>query len=97
MTPTMTQVGDQMPKGSLYGTRDKYIHTEGTIATVQLTSTENHPFTGVFQGADHGIIRLSFAAEPNAKKKNTTPGMGLKFLRDGMDSVNLVAMYSVDG
>lgn len=23
--------------------------------------------------------------------------MGLKFLRDGMDSVNLVAMYSVDG
>ena len=25
------------------------------------------------------------------------PGMGLKFLRDGVDSANLVAMYSVDG
>jgi hypothetical protein len=86
-----------MPKGALYGTRSKYIHTEGTIATVKLTSTGAHPFTGIFKGADHGIVRLSFAAEPNAKEKNTTPGMGLKFLRDGMDSVNLVAMYSVDG
>lgn len=25
------------------------------------------------------------------------PGLGLKFLRDGVDSANLVAMYSVDG
>jgi hypothetical protein len=86
-----------MPKGTLYGTRSKYIHTEGTIATVKLSSTGSHPFTGIFKGADHGIVRLSYAAEPNVKDKNTTPGMGLKFLIDGMDSVNLVAMYSVDG
>lgn len=25
------------------------------------------------------------------------PGMGLKFLRDGMQSANLVSMYSVNG
>mmetsp|Transcript_5 Transcript_5/g.12 ORF Transcript_5/g.12 Transcript_5/m.12 type:complete len:93 (-) Transcript_5:448-726(-) len=25
------------------------------------------------------------------------PGMGVKFLRDGADSANFVAMYSVDG
>lgn len=86
-----------MPKGSLYGTRSKYIHTEGTIATVKLTNSGSHPFTGVFKGGDHGVVRLSFAAKPDPKVLNTTPGMGLKFLRDGIDSVNLVAMYSVDG
>ena len=37
------------------------------------------------------------ALEPDTSKLNTAPGMGLKFLRDGMDSANLVAMYSVDG
>ena len=37
------------------------------------------------------------AAEPNPKELALAPGMGLKFLRDGMDSASLVAMYSVDG
>ena len=41
--------------------------------------------------------RLSLALEPDTEELNTAPGMGLKFLRDGMDSANLVAMYSVDG
>ena len=41
--------------------------------------------------------RLSLALEPDTEKLNTAPGMGLKFLRDGVDSANLVAMYSVDG
>jgi len=27
----------------------------------------------------------------------TAPGIGVKFLRDGIDSANFVAMYSVDG
>jgi len=35
------------------------------------------------------------AGQPSATK--TTPGFGLKFLRDGMDSSNLVAMFSVEG
>ena len=45
----------------------------------------------------HLFSRLSLALEPDTEKLNTAPGMGLKFLRDGMDSANLVAMYSVDG
>ena len=43
------------------------------------------------------LSRLSLALEPDTEKLNTAPGMGLKFLRDGVDSANLVAMYSVDG
>jgi hypothetical protein len=27
MTPTISQVGDEMPKGAIYGTRSKLIHS----------------------------------------------------------------------
>ena len=37
------------------------------------------------------------AKEPVSTVQETAPGMGLKFLRDGMHSANLVAMYSVNG
>ena len=39
------------------------------------------------------FCRLSLALEPNTEKMNTAPGMGLKFLRDGVDSANLVADF----
>ena len=48
-------------------------------------------------GLDHGIIRMSLATEPDPDVKKTVPGMGLKFLRDGIDSGNLVAMFSLQG
>lgn len=97
MSPTVTQIGDQMPKGALYGTRSKLIHSQGAVATVKLTNSGNHPFTGIFTGSDHGVVRLSAAAEPNSNEQLLAPGLGLKFLRDGIDSASLVAMYSVDG
>lgn len=47
---------------------------------------------------------MSCAIEPDYKKTsaagadgNFVPGFGLKFLRDGHQSANLVAMYGVDG
>ena len=64
----------------------------------------NGGFTGLFNGADHGVIRLSAAKQPDYSKKtaagaldNFTPGFGLKFLRDNRPSANLVAMFGVDG
>jgi hypothetical protein len=56
-----------MPKGQLYGTRSKLIHSQGAVATVKLTNSGQHPFTGIFTGSDHGVVRLSAAAEPNPK------------------------------
>jgi hypothetical protein len=73
------------------------IHSVGTVAQVKLTSNGQHPFTGIFEGADNGFVRFSAAAKPDIKVKELTPAMGLKFLRDDMDSASLVAMYSVDG
>lgn len=97
MDPTFDTPGDSLPKGQIYGTRAKYIHTVGSIAEVKWESVGNHPYTGLFKGADNGFARLSFAKEPSPKSLNTAPGMGIKFLRDGIDSGNFVAMYSVDG
>jgi hypothetical protein len=69
----------------------------GSIAKVKWVSTGDHPYTGVFKGSDQAYARLSLAREPNPKKLTTTPGMGLKFLRDGVDSGDMVAMIGVDG
>jgi len=100
MCPTMRTQGDELPweRGlGFYKWRKKYIHTVGTVGQVEWRSIGDHPYTGIFQGATQGIVRFSMAKEPTASSNNTTPGLGLKFLRNGMDSANLVAMYSVNG
>tara|TARA_B110000285_G_C14546822_1_gene347394 strand:+ start:300 stop:512 length:213 start_codon:yes stop_codon:yes gene_type:complete len=46
----------------------------------------------VFTGADYGLLRFSSASEPSKYGlSGLGPGFGLKFLKDGVDSSNLVA------
>ena len=78
-----------------WGLRKKYIHSVGAVGKVKFQTRGNHPYTGIFKGADHGIVRFSSAVNPEGGY--LAPGMGLKFLRDGIDSANLVAMYSTAG
>ena len=80
-----------------HGHRRKLIHSVGVVGKVEWKSVGSHPYTGVFTGAQNCLIRLSLASQPKPEVKKTTPGFGLKFLRDGMDSGNFVAMDSVDG
>lgn len=75
--------------------RSKWIHSVGATGGVRFESTNDHPYTGLFQGAEHGIIRFSSAKAPDSS--GVTPGMGVKFFRDGRPSANFVAMYSLDG
>ena len=103
MMPTMQWVGDTF-QSEFFGARNKYIHTVGNTATIKFVPNANNVYTGVFEGSDHGILRLSTAVKPKVAKKDAagamydfTPGFGLKFLRDGVPSANLVAMHSVDG
>jgi len=53
-------------------------------------------FTGLFQGADYGIVRISAAKQYDttqaAAAGSFTPGMGVKMLRDNVPSANFVAM-----
>merc|ERR1712126_410983 len=96
MCPTFRTPGDELPiEGGGY--REKYIHTVGTVGQVEWKDLGGHSYTGIFKGASNGYARLSVAKEPVSTVQETAPGMGLKFLRDGMHSANLVAMYSVNG
>ena len=96
MSATMLTHSDAMPS-PWTGERNKYIHSVGVVAKCKFQSSGQHPFTGIFEGADHGIVRLSVAQEPNKDVQNIAPGIALKFMRDGLESVSLVSMYSVDG
>merc|ERR1712038_1171499 len=100
MCPTIRAPGDELPweEGIISdGTRFKYIHTVGAVGQVQWVDRGGHSYSGLFTGATKGVVRFSLAKEPSPPSLNTAPGMGLKFLRDGVDSANLVAMYSVNG
>jgi len=97
MCPVFRTPGDELPDQGDGTTRAKVIHTVGTVGRVEWRDLGGHNYSGIFKGAQHGLVRLSLALEPDTEKLNTAPGMGLKFLRDGVDSANLVAMYSVDG
>jgi len=98
MNPTFETKGDALGEGIIYGTRTKYIHSVGVVGKVRFASAGGHPYTGIFKGADQGLIRLSSAAAPALDgSQPLAPGFGLKFLRDGQDSANLVAMYGVNG
>ena len=44
------------------------------------------------KGARHGIVRMSNALQALPSGRRPRPGIGLKLLRDGMDSANLVSM-----
>merc|ERR1719266_965488 len=100
MCPTLRAPGDELPweEGIISdGTRYKYIHTVGAVGQVQWVDRGGHSYSGIFSGATKGVVRFSLAKEPSPPGLATAPGMGLKFLRDGVDSANLVAMYSVNG
>lgn len=90
MDKSFDTAGDVMPSG-----RAKFIHAVGATGKVKFVH-KGGKYTGIFQGADYGLIRLSSAAEPSDSQP-LAPGMGLKFLRDGVDSANLVSMYGVNG
>lgn len=51
----------------------------------------------MFEGSDYGYARFSIAAPTDLTTNNLKPAIAIKLLRDGLDSANLVAMFSVAG
>jgi hypothetical protein len=74
----------------------KYLHRRGSVAKVKFVPTENSPYTGVFQGAECALLRMSITYRPT-KKRGFAPGLALKFLRDGKPSANISALYKLEG
>jgi len=75
--------------------REKTIHGVGVIGGIKFESAGGHSYQGLFKGAEKGMVRFSSAKSPSSA--GVTPGMGLKFFRDGRKSANFVSMYSLDG
>ena len=95
--PVFDTEGDELACSRL-GCRPKTIHAIGNVCKVSWLDLGGHPYTGIFNGgADYGYVRISSASPVDTKTPWSRPGMGVKFLRDGVDSANFVAMHDVDG
>jgi len=104
--PTLEAPGDELPDGRVKINRA--VGSVGKVKFVPIGRRQNpyyhrgrqNPYTGIFQGASFGIVRISTALEPMPDCNNCTDpifGMGLKFLRDGVESASLVAIKSAAG
>ncbi|CDW76274.1 UNKNOWN [Stylonychia lemnae] len=91
---------------TLIGRRFKFVHSVGSLAKFQYTTTANaEGYTGIFaSGCDNGIIRFSTAKEFITSKSsadqaydNFIPAIAMKFLRSGVHSGNVMGMYGVNG
>lgn len=73
----------------------KYLHGRGAMAKVRIVPM-NGTYTGIFQGADCALLRLSLTYKPTGDRA-VAPGLALKVLRDGTPSANISALVSLDG
>lgn len=75
---------------------NKFLHGSGSVAKVTFVPVANSPYTGVFKTGAIGLARMSLAGNPK-DLESYTPGIALKLLADGIPSLNVVAMYSLNG
>lgn len=74
---------------------EKPIHAHGSMATVAFEPAAGHPFTGLFKGAECGLMRLSVTGDPEGD--SFIPGLAWKVFVDGKDSRNVSALYTLSG
>lgn len=74
----------------------KYLHRKGAMAKVKIVPVGKKKFTGIFEGADCALLRLSLTYNPKGGKP-VAPGLALKVLRSRVPSANVSALYRLDG
>jgi len=89
----MKQAFDEM--GDEFDCREKTVHQFGNVAKVRWVDLEGHPYTGIFNGGSKtGLARLSWQVPPELLflfgGADKASSMALKFLRDGIDSGNIM-------
>ncbi|QLY24720.1 hypothetical protein [Bdellovibrio sp. KM01] len=73
----------------------KFLHARASITKVKIVPHQNK-YSGLFQGADCGLLRLSLTSAVKSGRP-VAPGLALKLLRDGTFSTNVSALVSLDG
>jgi len=76
--------------------RLKFIHATGCVALMKFVSHNNHDFTGIFKGADYGIMRISEVGSSRREDKPNASA-GFKFFRDGVASANMMTVHAFEG
>jgi hypothetical protein len=75
--------------------RTKVIHSQGVHCKFDLAVSSDSPYTGIFSpGVKEGIVRMGSANSVSDPIAGIFPGLGIKFLRDGVHSANFVALRS---
>ena len=75
----------------------KITHGKGAQARAHIRWLSN-PYSGMFQRADHCIIRMANAAMPGTVAMTAYgPNLAIKCLNDGPQSANLLAIWQLDG
>lgn len=78
--------------------RLKTVHTQGVHAKVKWTPIAGTGYSGIQnEGSEHVIMRLSETGMLHEDSKGLKPSVAFKFLRDGVESDNIVAMPSFSG
>lgn len=73
----------------------KAIHAHASVAKIQFIPADNNPYTGLFSGADYGLLRLSLTGDPS--DRGFAPGLAIKWLIDDTASEDFSALVSLTG
>lgn len=90
LSASFDHASDEEPAG-----RIKIIHANGVVGRVSFTPSLNHPFTGIYQTGAIGLARLSLATTPSDTEY--VPGIAVKLLVTHHESLNLHAIYLLEG
>ncbi len=71
------------------------IHAFGAMAKAKFVPTAGHPFTGIFQGNECGLLRMSVSGDP--ADEGFEPGLTWKSFVDGQASENVFGHYPLAG
>jgi len=72
----------------------KPLHAHGAVAKVEFVANSSE-YTGLFQGSDCGLMRLSVTGNPS--DRGFAPGLAWKAFVDNKPSENVSALYTLSG
>lgn len=73
------------------------VDSKGVVSLAEFIPSPDCPYTGMFQGAKHAVLRISEFTLTTPEAPKTSPGASIKFLRDGMSSGNMITRFALDG
>ena len=78
-------ISDTLPVG-----RIKRLFPRGVVTLMEYVPAYGHDYTGIFRGAKHAVQRVCEFSMTTPEVPKSSPGLEIKFLRDGMSSANMV-------